>query len=58
MKKYLIKCMGKTSFKDIAKYGTVILEARLWKDEVILETELSLDEVYRLEFVLSARRIA
>lgn len=57
MNRFKIRHTIKTPLETIAKYGTVILDSHLWRDEVILETELSFNEVCRLPFVLAVRNL-
>jgi hypothetical protein len=57
MNKFKIRHVYKTPIEHIAKYGIVRIDGRLWRDEVILETDLSFDEVCKLPFVLAVKTL-
>ena len=43
-------------FSKFAK-GILILDEKLWKDQFILETEMSFDEVKQLPFIMAIKNI-
>ena len=47
------------NFDVFTKYATGILrpDAKLWKDEFILETELSFNEVLKLPYVMAVEKL-
>ena len=46
-----------TTYDAIARYGTIEFSGYLWRDEVILHTDLSFDEVMNLSFVLAIKNL-
>jgi hypothetical protein len=53
MNQFIIRHIINTPMEVMAKQGTIKFDGTLWKNEVVLETELSYEEVYQLPFVLA-----
>lgn len=59
MNKFIIRvanCFDLEVFSKFTK-GTLISDARLWKNEYILETNMSFDEVRQLPFIMAIKNI-
>jgi hypothetical protein len=58
MNRFIIRvssCFNLEIFSKFAK-GILISDAKLWKDEFILETEMSFDEIKQLPFVMAIKK--
>ncbi len=57
MNKFIIRHIWNHPIEEIARHGIVKLDAKLWRDQVILETDLTFEEVKQLPFVLAIKNI-
>ena len=60
MNKFKIRILKNFDLNSLKFYATGILkvDAKLWRDEYILETEMEFEEVQSLPFVLAIKRLA
>ena len=59
MNKFIIRVANYFDLEVFSKFakGTLIPDARLWKNEYILETNMSFDEVRQLPFIMAIKNI-
>jgi hypothetical protein len=56
-KEFIIRVAPNTQMKTIIQYGSVKLDAKLWRDEYIFKTKLNFEDVSSLPFVLSVKSL-
>ncbi len=55
--KFVIRVVPNTQMETIIQYGSVELDAKLWRDEYIFKTSLNFKDVSNLPFVLSVKSL-
>ena len=54
---FVIRVAPKTPIETIIPYGSIKLDAGLWRDEYILKTNLKFEDISNLAFVLSVKSL-
>jgi len=59
MNRFLIRVASYFSLELFDKYakGILIPDAKLWKDQYFLETEMSFDEIKQLPFIIAIKNM-
>ncbi len=58
MNKFKIKVKERKNWLESFKNGVLILDATLWKDEYIYETDLSFEEVMMIPCVIAVKNLS
>lgn len=56
-KEFIIRVAPNTQMEIIIQYGSVKMDAKLWRDEYIFKTNLNFEDVSNLPFVLSVKSL-
>ena len=55
--KFVIRVAPNTQIETIIQYGSVELDAKLWRDEYTFKTNLNFEDISNLPFVLSVKSL-